>query len=538
MKLRMEFIGLSLVFFGSVIFSQDYTLRFAAAGLTTTVDSVRVVNFTQGSMVTIPGSGSLHLNTSLPVNSGSGSVEIRFYPNPMHSYTLMEFETPGAGLAHIALYDVSGRKVTEISQQLPYGLHTFRITGTLGGVYLVKIQGNGYSSFGKLISTNYGDEEVSIIYESSTEPPALPDGLKRAESRTDILWQAGDLMQFTFISGNSRTTVVDVPTESKTMTATFYPGDDIDNNHYDLVVIGTQVWMADNLKTTRLNDGTAIPLVTGNSLWAVTTSPAYCWRNNDEGTYKDPYGALYNWHTVNSGKLCPAGWHVPLESDWTRLELYLGGRNVAGGKLKEGGTLHWNSPNTGATNNYYFAMIGGGYRDGLYGQFYDLGRAGYLWSAGEESPTNGRWRGFSKDWASMDLGNSVKSTGMSVRCVMDDTPPEPGPGTVSDYEGNVYKTVVMGKQTWMAENLRNTHLANGERIPELKTASKWVSATAPGFSWRNNDEHHTKYRMVLCTMDMLCWPQACVHRDTIYRWQRITFTCLIMSAAGRSSGAK
>jgi uncharacterized protein (TIGR02145 family) len=439
-------------------------------------------------MLTLPGNQSLHLNGSKPVTGESGPGKIRFHPNPMYDYSLMEFESQAAGPARIALYDVSGRIVTEINRQLLAGLHTFRISGTLGGVYLVRIQGTGYSSFGKLISTNYGNEEAEITYEKTVGMPALPEGMERAVGRMDMTWQEGDVLQFTFISGNMRTTVIDIPAESKVLTASFLASDDIDNNHYSTIVIGAQTWMSENLKTTRLNDGTAITLATENSLWASLSVPGYCWRSNDETTYKNPYGALYNWHTVNTGKLCPTGWRVPGEGDWTTLELYLGGRNVAGGKLKEDGTWHWNGPNTGARDNYGFAMIGGGYRDGQGGGFYELGKGGYLWSALEENSTDGRWRGFSYDNIQMDLGHSVKTTGMSVRCLLDEAPPEPNPGTISDYEGNVYKTVLIGKQTWMAENLRNTHLANGERIPELKTAAEWVSVTTPGFSWRNNNE--------------------------------------------------
>ena len=221
--------------------------------------------------------------------------------------------------------------------------------------------------------------------------------------------------------------------------------------------------------------------------WAGMNSSAYCWMNNDKNEFRDPYGALYNWYAANSGILCPSGWHVPDENDWTTLELYLGGRSVAGGKLKEDGD-HWNSPNTGAKDFYEFSMIGGGYREGQGGGFNELGRGGYLWSAMEENPADGRWRGFSYDNIQMDLGHSIKTTGMSVRCLLNNIPPDPGSGTVTDYEGNTYKTVVIGNQKWMAENLRNTHLANGQAIPEVTSASVWDTLYTPGYSWRNNDE--------------------------------------------------
>ena len=94
---------------------------------------------------------------------------------------------------------------------------------------------------------------------------------------------------------------------------------DKDRNVYKTVIIGTQVWMAENLKTTKYKDGTAIPLVTDGNAWAALSTPGYCWYNNDAATYEDTYGVLYNWYTVNTGKLCPTGWHVPSDAEWTTI---------------------------------------------------------------------------------------------------------------------------------------------------------------------------------------------------------------------------
>jgi uncharacterized protein (TIGR02145 family) len=479
MKLRVSVVGLILMFTVSVIHSQDYTLRFAAADPRSAVDSVSIVNLTRGGTLTIPGSQALHLK-GMPAPG-----EILFHPNPMENYAFMEFESPEAGLARIDVYDISGRLVTETGQQLPAGLHTFRISGLPGGVYLVKVNSIGYSSFGKLVGTDYSDDQPAIRYENSVERSGQAGGQGRA-AESDISWREGDMMKFTFVSGNRHITLVDIPAESKTLIANFISCEDIDGNNYPVVQIGAQVWMARNLNASHFSDGTAIPGVIDAHEWAGMNSSAYCWMNNDKYQFRDPYGKLYNWYAANSGILCPSGWHVPDENDWTTLELYLGGRSWAGGKLKEDGD-HWNSPNTGAKDTYEFSMIGGGYRDGQGGGFYELGRGGYLWSAIEENPTDGRWRGFSYDNIQMDLGHSIKTTGMSVRCLLDNTPPDPCPGTVTDYEGNTYKTVVIGNQKWMAENLRNTHLANGQAIPEIISASVWDTLYTPGFSWRNND---------------------------------------------------
>jgi uncharacterized protein (TIGR02145 family) len=112
------------------------------------------------------------------------------------------------------------------------------------------------------------------------------------------------------------------------------PLTDIDGNVYNTVIIGTQVWMTENLKTTKYNDNTKIPNVIDNTPWCTLPTPAYCWYKNDEASNKHSYGALYNWFTVNTGKLCPTGWHVPSEVEWTTLTDCLGGESIASGKIK------------------------------------------------------------------------------------------------------------------------------------------------------------------------------------------------------------
>jgi uncharacterized protein (TIGR02145 family) len=191
---------------------------------------------------------------------------------------------------------------------------------------------------------------------------------------------------------------------------------DKDGNTYKTIPIGTQTWMVRNLKTTKFSDGTAIPVVTDPVLWSNTTSPACCWQNNDP-IRKVTYGVLYNWYVVQSGKLCPVGWHVPTDEEWIILTDYLGGEDVAGSKLKEVGFTHWTSPNTGATDETHFSAFPGGFRhNGPDASFDGLTKNGYWWSA-----TSG------SDWASVrlmfsdskNIEKSVisKQSGLSVRCV-------------------------------------------------------------------------------------------------------------------------
>jgi uncharacterized protein (TIGR02145 family) len=155
---------------------------------------------------------------------------------------------------------------------------------------------------------------------------------------------------------------------------------DIDGNVYKTVIIGTQNWMAENLMVTHFRNGDPVVNVSDNTAWANLTKPAFCWYNNDEATYKNTYGAIYNWYTVGNNMLCPEGWHVPSDAEWSELTSYLGGFSLSGGKLKETGLTHWQKPNTKATNESGFTGLPGGFRD-YTGDFRLLGKVGYFWSS-------------------------------------------------------------------------------------------------------------------------------------------------------------
>jgi len=195
---------------------------------------------------------------------------------------------------------------------------------------------------------------------------------------------------------------------------------DIDGNRYKTVSIGTQKWLKENLKTTKFNDGTEIPLVPDPGTWTELTSPAYCWYNNDEAN-KDVYGALYNWHAVNTGKLCPEGWHVSADSEWVKLIVFLQEKEFSedtGNKLKEAGTTHWKSPNSGATNESGFTALPGGYRS-FNGAFTYLGISGYWWSSTQFMESNVYFYNLRYKFRIIYKYISNKSNGFSVRCIKD-----------------------------------------------------------------------------------------------------------------------
>jgi uncharacterized protein (TIGR02145 family) len=196
---------------------------------------------------------------------------------------------------------------------------------------------------------------------------------------------------------------------------------DADGNAYGVVTIGTQVWLGENLKTTKFNDGTSIPYVTAGQAWTNMTTPAFCFYENNESGFKNVYGGLYNWYAVASEKLCPAGWHVPSTTEFSALLTALGGDLAAGGKLKETGYAHWTTPNLGATNTSGFTGLPGGGRYSLFsdgGAFADEGLKAYMWSSTEANYT---FTAFSFDLTydqyNVYKSEYSKSDGGSVRCL-------------------------------------------------------------------------------------------------------------------------
>ena len=196
---------------------------------------------------------------------------------------------------------------------------------------------------------------------------------------------------------------------------------DIDGNVYQTVQINDQIWMAENLKVEHYRDGTAIPTGYSDSEWGNLSTGAYAVYDNNE-THADTYGYLYNWYAVNDSRnIAPEGWHVPTDDEWQILVDYLGGSSVAGGKMKEEGTAHWNSPNTGATNESGFTALPGGYRYYRYyssGYYYYMGTSGYFWSSTEYYSLGAWYRVLNSNYSGVYRSYDFsKRSGFSVRCL-------------------------------------------------------------------------------------------------------------------------
>jgi uncharacterized protein (TIGR02145 family) len=356
---------------------------------------------------------------------------------------------------------------------------------------------------------------------------------------------------------------------------------DIDGNVYQTVTIGTQVWMKENLRVTHYRNGEAIPNIIDRTAWVLNDGGAYCNYNDDTSTAA-VYGRLYNWYAVANGNiLAPSGWHVADDSEWETLVNCLGGSEVAGGKMKETGTVHWNSPNNGASNSSGFSALPGGWRDDN-GYYAAQGTLAVFCSSTELL----LWHhastlsiGYLTAEIGFDGGLRLQRNGFSVRCVKNTIPvvmtdsvrtimastarcggtitsdggsavtargvcwstdsiptiadskttdgsgigsfassitgltantsyyvrayattsdgtgygniqsfvTAPSSGTVTDIDGNVYRTVTIGAQVWMAENLKAIHYRNGDDIPNVTNGTTWSGLSTGAYCEYNND---------------------------------------------------
>lgn len=195
---------------------------------------------------------------------------------------------------------------------------------------------------------------------------------------------------------------------------------DIDANVYSFVTISTQVWMVENLKTTKYRNGDLIETTTPDTLNISAEGPSkYQWAYKSNVSNVATYGRLYTWYAVtDSRNVCPDGWHLPTDAEWTTLITYLGGDMPAGGKLKEIAISHWQTPNTGATNETGFTALPGGYRD-ISGPFHDIGNYGFWWSATEFTATAAWYRGMLYNGSNAYREHALALSGFSVRCLRD-----------------------------------------------------------------------------------------------------------------------
>jgi len=337
---------------------------------------------------------SCNKETSTPNNSGNITTDTTKTSNDV---SISGFNCASTTIAGEI---INGQPVSNVTATIPY-------TGGNGKTYLTK----SHSSTGvtglsaTLVAGTLATGVGTLVYTISGTPTT-----------------AGKATFTIDFGGKTCSIAIDVENAIQNPTSGYGPNlKDAEGNTYKTVFIGTQQWMGENLKVSKYSDGTTIPNITDNTQWQNNTTGAWAYYNNNAAN-NTKEGKLYNWYavskTTNGNKnVCPTGWHVPSDAEWTVLTDYLGGASVAGGKMKEV-TTYWISPNTDATNTSLFTGHPGGHRNDNGGYNY-IGRIGFWWSSTEDVTADAWNRVLVYNGGIAGRDSHNKYYGFSVRCLRD-----------------------------------------------------------------------------------------------------------------------
>jgi len=421
------------------LYAQDYKISFAGTGESSIIDSIEVENINTGEIVAFPGNQVLQLRedkTGINNWNNDNNEHLLVYPNPSTENSIIEFTLPSSGKVHVAIFDLPGRKLASTSSEMNAGLHSFIIKGLGKGIYSIGVYTSKFSCTGKFLSNSPSGSKPEICYKSFRELSIAPANLKSAKADVVLQYKNGDRLKITGKSGIYKTVLTDVPNQSKELKIPFIKCIDADGNNYSVVKIGDQIWMAENLKY--------LPVVNDNQEFEFNGNCSrpgygvYGYDGSDVNTAKSQtnyttYGVLYNWFAVNSGNICPVGWHVPTANEWTVLNDFLcnnaygyegNGDDIAKSLTSTSGWLASSEPGTvgndqGFNNSSGFSALPGGYRfNGS--KFNNIGFAGNWWSASSGASNNTAWYRF----LIYDRSNFCESyhgskDGFSVRCLRD-----------------------------------------------------------------------------------------------------------------------
>ncbi len=490
--------------------AQDYQISFTGTGASAKVDSVKVENLSNREMITIAGNELLHLTSRPtvidPIAENSGNV-VRIYPNPAKESCTVEFTALTFGNAVLELFDLTGKCVGSTQNTQAVGIHSYQVSGLPTGLYILKIRLKSYCWSGKLISNNPLHSVVKLTYQGAVYPTKL----KNATTEKQMQFTDGDWLKFTGMSGIYSTVVYHRPTENKNLTFTFIPCTDADGNNYPVVKIGTQFWMAENLRTSTFQNGASIPYSTESTCNEAALSG--CWSC-------EPSRYQYNMYAIDN-LIVPLGWHIPSDEEWQKKINFLGSElfpHSSWGNSpwsysysywcsneNENDLIHstlmssdWNGfhfnhvdksifsdvicvsghdfitflpnnvTNTSATSGGKISSFGGG----------EIIDQGLCWSTNhnptlaDQQTSNGSGNGsFTSQLSGLSPNttyyirayattskDTIYATEKKFKTYL---------GTISDAEGNIYYTTKIGTQIWMAENLRTTKYQNGEAIMDL-----------------------------------------------------------------------
>lgn len=428
MQQKNSFFTLAFLFFFmlTALQAQDYKISFTGSGLSTTFTSIHVANLTKGTTVTLGNNDILHLLGSVSgVDNVNGKDHVlTMYPNPLIETTVIKFFNSDKGLVMIEVIDITGKNVLQKSELVDYGSQTFEVSGLTKGMYMINVTTSGEKYTGKLLSGTENNDNPNIKYLGNQNSIPRKSASESAETLVPMQYSEGDKLVITATSGDYSHVLALVPSQNQTVNFVFIACTDGDNNHYPVVTIGTQIWMGKNLKTTKYNDGVSIPYPgSTNEIWVYNTTGAYAWYGNNINN-KEIYGGLYNWYTVETGKLCPQGWRVPSDADWYQLE------NFVDGTINNPSATSWRGTNCGTklksktlwtsmvgTDDFGFNALPGGLRQNT-GAYDFIGAQGYWHSSTMYNTRAYAWsRSLRNVYYDINRNYMITTSGHSVRCI-------------------------------------------------------------------------------------------------------------------------
>ena len=424
----------------------NYTINFTGTGASTAIENVVVQNLTKGTYsVTVPTGNALNLvlenSTSIQENINSNSSLI-INQNLMTGKSTVSFLVKKQGVTHLDISGIDGRKVVNCNKSLNEGRNYFEI-GLPQGMFILQVQGPDFTYSCKIINSLSIYTNPSIDFKNHEYTPHTSQKSKEeVTGLTSMYYAIGDQLLYKATSGKYSTIVTDIPNGNKIINFDFVGCEDASGNNYSVVTIGTQTWMAENLRTAKYNDNNVIVNTTANALWVALISGSWCYYNNDK-TYESKYGKLYNWYAVNDNRgIAPLGWHIASDAEWTTLTNNISkdlGKTGSISKALASTTIDWdNSSIVGTPGNLPYMNNHSGFSSQPGGsRTFSSGAFGY-------AKTMGNWWTSTVDiYYPLDkfitygddfVGNSSheKYCGLSVRCIMNtDLPKMPTISTKS-----------------------------------------------------------------------------------------------------------
>lgn len=414
--------------------ASEYAITFSKSGIVSPLDSIVVINHTKGTKVKLAEGDVLGLNVIASINQIADNRElINIYPNPVTENSKLTFYAKKAGNTVIKVMALDGKTVTQTTNNLAEGNNTFFLA-LPKGAYAISIDGSGFSYSAKALSQTTNSIKPSI--ELSTAEQTQTKGMQKSKSASvNMEYQTGDKMQYKGYSGPYCNTVADVPTASKIVNFKYAECKDASGNYYyNFVTIGAQVWMVDNLRTTKFNNGVSFNNYTSDAVWnnleAIRKTPGWCNLFND-ATTDVKFGKLYNNSAANDARgINPSGWHIPTKDEWLTFEDYLIGKGYNFNPPSNYNSLNkslaanteWEINTSVATpgcdltknNATGFTALPSGYR-AANGVFFG-GRVGW-WSSTGDGYTTYMWMVVG-DWFNLYTTNYLNETGLAVRCIM------------------------------------------------------------------------------------------------------------------------